>query len=189
MDISEDLVDESVEEGECSTSEDEEDDDIDLNPAPLFDALAAAQEANQRFLLQSSGQSPLGEEARLPENYLMQAFTQAVRTGWEADSSEGKEEPLEQSQHWKLGDRCYATFSGDERTYAGRIVVLKEWKQAAVVKFLKYGDEEEVKFEDMTKVTHAAVKAKKRKSGYVKHRSKAKKKCRKKHIVTKVEKG
>jgi hypothetical protein len=49
--------------------------------------------------------------------------------------------------------------------------MLKDWRGAAVVRFMEYGNEEEVKFEQLSKLT----RTKKRKGpGYEKHRPKMK---------------
>ena len=51
-----------------------------------------------------------------------------------------------------MGDRCTAVFSEDGESYRAKVILVKDWKNAAVVRFSDYGNEEEVKMVDMTKV-------------------------------------
>ena len=43
-----------------------------------------------------------------------------------------------------------AIFSEDGESYKAKIVLLKHWRSAAVVHFVDYGNQEEVKFEDLS---------------------------------------
>ena len=54
--------------------------------------------------------------------------------------------------NWRVGDRCNAVFSEDGEYYRAKIILVKEWKNAAVVRFSDYGNEEEVKMVDMIKL-------------------------------------
>ena len=42
-----------------------------------------------------------------------------------------------------------AVYYVDHVQYRAKIIQIKDWKQAAIVRFLDYGNEEEVKFADM----------------------------------------
>ena len=144
------------EEGECpDTSEEEEveeDDDDSCDPTGLFDALAAAHEAEERYRQREVVAG--SEEDRLPEDAIASAFKEAISGGWhlngeeEEDINQGGEEGKEVD--WKVGDRCLAIFSEDGESYKAKIVLLKHWRSAAVVHFVDYGNQEEVKFEDLS---------------------------------------
>ena len=72
-----------MEDGELSDSEmddsscQESDPEYGANPTGLFDALAAAQEAGERYKMLEDG--GLDESCRLSENFLVQAFQDAIR--------------------------------------------------------------------------------------------------------------
>merc|ERR1719347_2396814 len=110
------------EEGECSdTSEEEneevegEDDDENCDPTGLFDALAAAHEAEERYR-QKEAASGTSEEDRLGEDAIISAFKEAISGGWHLEEEE--EEVFNKDDEgikvdWKVGDRCQAIFSED----------------------------------------------------------------------------
>jgi len=176
--------DEEEEEGECSgTSDegDEEEDEENCDPSGLFDALAAAYEAEERY--RQKEKAAVSEEDRISEDAITVAFKEAISGGWlvedEEDQTVNKGDIEEgalvvgEDSNWKEGDRCLAVFSEDGETYNAKIVLLKHWKGAAVVHFFEYGNQEEVKLEDL----RPNKRIKKRKgSGFQKHRIKSKKK-------------
>lgn len=129
--------------------EDEEDDDN--HPSGLFDALAAAQEAEERYRLLQEGGGPIRqvEEDRLQEGFLTDSFIAALRLQVIEDDSEEKTGEVK----WQVGDRCSALFSGDGEWYRAKVLLLKEWRNSAVVRFTDYGNEEEVPLADMTKAS------------------------------------
>merc|ERR1712192_78874 len=91
----------------------------------------------------------------------------------EEEEEEINKDEEEEVIDWKVGDRCLAIFSEDGERYKAKIVLLKPWRSAAVVQFVEYGDQEEVKFEHLSHYK----RAKKRKgSGYLKHHTKSKRK-------------
>ena len=49
-------------------------------------------------------------------------------------------------------------FSEDGEYYRAKIILVKEWKNAAVVRFSDYGNEEEVKMVDMIKLAQSPSK-------------------------------
>ena len=75
-----------LEEGECEEIEEEEeeyeegeeeDEEEEGCPQSLFDALAAAQEAGERY--RDSERSKIDESCRLPDDFLVTAFKSAIR--------------------------------------------------------------------------------------------------------------
>ena len=160
---------EDEEEGECSGSSDEggaEEDEENCDPSGLFDALAAAHEAEERY--RQKEKAAVSEEDRLSEDAITVAFKEAISRGWlveddeedqnvnEGDIEEGAL-VLGEDSNWKEGDRCLAVFSEDGETYNAKIVLLKHWKGAAVVHFFEYGNQEEVKLEDLRPYKRAKV--------------------------------
>ena len=110
----------------------------------------------------------MSEEDRLSEDAITVAFKEAISGGWlveedEEDQTENKEDIEEgalvvgDDSNWKEGDRCLAVFSEDGETYNAKIVLLKHWKGAAVVHFFEYGNQEEVKLEDLRPYKRAKV--------------------------------
>ena len=165
---------EEEEEGECSGTSDEEgeeDDEENCDPSGLFDALAAAHEAEERY--RQKEKAAVSEEDRISEDAITVAFKEAISGGWlsedeEEDQTVNKGDIEEgaltvgEELNWKEGDRCLAVFSEDGETYNAKIVLLKHWKGAAVVHFFEYGNQEEVKLENLrpykrTKVTIAMI--------------------------------
>ena len=73
-------MEEEEEEGEDEEGEDEdedEDDEEEGGPGSLFDALAAAQEAGERY--RDSERRKVDESSRLPDDFLVTAFKSAIR--------------------------------------------------------------------------------------------------------------
>ena len=75
-------MEEEEEEGECDSDEDADDGDSDdegdpCDPQGLFDALAAAREAEQRF--QNHEKMKIDDSCRLSQDFLNVAFRTAVR--------------------------------------------------------------------------------------------------------------
>ena len=77
-----------LEEGECEEMEEEEDEEEEDEDGEeeeeeeggagsLFDALAAAQEAGERY--RESERSTINESCRLPDDFLVTAFKSAIR--------------------------------------------------------------------------------------------------------------
>ena len=159
---------EEEEEGECSGTSDEggEEDEENCDPSGLFDALAAAHEAEERY--RQKEKAAVSEEDRISEDAITVAFKEAISGGWlleddekgqtvnKGDIEEGALVVGDDS-NWKEGDKCLAVFSEDGETYNAKIVLLKHWKGAAVVHFFEYGNQEEVKLEDLRPYKRAKV--------------------------------
>ena len=157
------------EEGECSgTSEEDEaneegeDDNENCDPTGLFDALAAAHEAEERYRQKEAAAAGTSEEDRLAEDAIVSAFKEAISGGWhlvEEEEEINKDEEEEGKEvDWKVGDRCLAIFYEDGESYKAKIVLLKDWRSAAVVQFVEYGNQEEVKFEDLSPYMRSKVR-------------------------------
>ena len=56
------------------------------------------------------------------------------------------------THNWHIGEKVMATFFEDGLEYRAKILQIKEWKEAAVVKFTGYGNEEEVNFSELSKI-------------------------------------
>ena len=56
------------------------------------------------------------------------------------------------SQNWRVGERVMAVFYEDGLEYRAKILAIKGWKNAAVVKFTEYGNEEEVNFSELSRM-------------------------------------
>ena len=50
------------------------------------------------------------------------------------------------SHNWHIGEKVMAVFYEDRLMYRAKILQIKDWKDAAVVDFTEYGNEEEVNF-------------------------------------------
>ena len=157
------------EEGEYSgTSEEDEaneegeDDNENCDPTGLFDALAAAHEAEERYRQKEAAAAGTSEEDRLAEDAIVSAFKEAISGGGHLEKNEEEINKDEEEEgkvvDWKVGDRCLAVFSEDGESYKAKIVLLKHWRNAAVVQFVEYGDQEEVKFEDLSPYKRAKVR-------------------------------
>jgi len=129
------------------------------NPISLFDALAAAQEAGERYRLLEDG--GVDESQRLADNFLVQAFKDAISHSWAEDGTQTSSECVTDTA-WKIGDSCEAVFSEDGEYYRAKVILVKEWRNAAVVRFSGYGNEEEVKMEDMVKLSPNPSKKRKK---------------------------
>ena len=68
---------EENEEGEEGDEEEDEEEEEEGGPESLFDALAAAQEAGERY--RESERSKINEGCRLPDDFLVTAFKSAIR--------------------------------------------------------------------------------------------------------------
>ena len=69
---------EESDEGECESSEDDDDSEGEYDncdPGGLFDALAAANEASQLM----NNDSTIDETSRLPQDFLVVAYTKAIK--------------------------------------------------------------------------------------------------------------
>ena len=73
-------MEEEEEEGEDGyedEDDEEEEEEEEGGPESLFDALAAAQEAGERY--RDSERSKISESCRLPDDFLVTAFKSAIR--------------------------------------------------------------------------------------------------------------
>ena len=118
------------------------------DPQGLFDALAAAKEAGENLI--NHEKSKVDESCRLQQDYLVTAFLTATRLKWPLD--EKKDSDSKDIVTWSIGERVMAIYYEDGISYRAKILQLKEWKSAAVVIFSEYGNEEEVKLSDLTKI-------------------------------------
>merc|ERR1719510_1266141 len=118
----EEEMDSNDEEGEEEDDEDEEEGCA----VSLFDALAAAQEAGERY--RELEKSKINENCRLPEDFLITAFKTAISLSCK------KSVPVENeniSKHnWQVGERVMAVFSEDGLEYRAKILHVKDWKEA-----------------------------------------------------------
>ena len=74
-----------------------------------------------------------------------------TRSSWRTkDSSSIESEAVEKS--WREGERVMAKYYEDGISYKAKILQLKQWKKAAVVRFYEYDNEEEVSFSDLAKM-------------------------------------
>jgi len=129
------------------------------NPTGLFDALAAAQEAGERYRMLEDG--GVDESCRLADNFLVMAFKDAISHSWVEVATQTASES-EVDTAWRVGDSCEAVFSEDGEYYRAKVILVKEWRNAAVVRFSGYGNEEEVKMEDMIKLSQNPSKKRKK---------------------------
>ena len=56
------------------------------------------------------------------------------------------------SHNWHVGEKVMAVFYEDGLEYRAKILQIKDWKDAAVVKFTEYGNEEEVNFSELSRM-------------------------------------
>ena len=56
------------------------------------------------------------------------------------------------SHIWHVGEKVMAVFYEDRLKYRAKILQIKDWKDAAVVRFTEYGNEEEVNFSELSKM-------------------------------------
>jgi len=129
------------------------------NPTSLFDALAAAQEAGERYKILEDG--GVDETCRLNDDFLVQAYKEALSHSW-VEITPSAEVECANSTVWRVGDSCEAVFSEDGEYYKAKVILVKEWRSAAVVRFSGYGNEEEVKMDNMVKLSHSPSKKRKK---------------------------
>ena len=140
---------EDDEEGQIDSDDEameEEGDECD--PEGLFDALAAAREAGENLI--NHEKSKVDESCRLQQDFLVTAFVTATRLRWPLE--EKKDSASKDMVSWSIGEKVMAIYYEDGLNYKAKILQLKEWKSAAVVRFSDYGNEEEVKLSDLTKI-------------------------------------
>jgi len=139
---------EEEEDDEDEEGEDEEEEE-EGGAESLFDALAAAQEAGERY--REAERSQINENCRLPDDFLVTAFRSAISLSWKKSVApvETKTVP---SHNWHVGEKVMAVFYEDGLEYRAKILQIKDWKDAAVVKFTEYGNEEEVNFSELSKM-------------------------------------
>ena len=68
------------------------------------------------------------------------------------------------SHNWHVGEKVMAVFDEDGLEYRAKILIIKNWKDAAVVKFTEYGNEEEVNFSELSKMDKKPSKVSRYKS-------------------------
>lgn len=125
----------------------------------LFDALAAAQEASEKY----SGKTPqVNDGHRLPDGFLCDAFTCAISKTWKKDECDGMEDDDDEKVDWKVGDKCSALYDEDGFYYLAKVIRVKDWKNASVVRFTEYGNEEEVLFSNMKEIEKRETKKNKK---------------------------
>ena len=140
--------DEEDEEGQIDSDEAMEEEGNECDPQGLFDALAAAKEAGENLI--NHEKSKVDKSCRLQQDYLVTAFLTATRLRWPLD--EKKDSASNDIIHWSVGERVMAIYYEDRISYRAKILQLKDWKSAAVVRFSDYGNEEEVNLSDLTKI-------------------------------------
>jgi len=134
----------SNESDELSDDEERDGDVVECMATSLFDALAAAQEASERYQhLDSDGPR---EDHRLSEIFFTKAFKCAIKRPWrdklvEKEGQEAQAPSLEDI--YRTGYRCEAIWPGDNNWYPARIIRAKNWKQRVVVHYCGFDDEEE----------------------------------------------
>ena len=143
---------EEEEEGEVDSDDDVMDEEGDeCDPQGLFDALAAAKEAGENLLHHEK--SKVDESCRLQQDFLLSAYLTATKLRWPLDEKNQKQSASkDDSQTWFIGEKVMAVYYEDGLSYRAKILQLKEWKKAAVVRFSEYGNEEEVNLTDLTKI-------------------------------------
>ena len=147
-----DVEEEEEEEGEVDSDDDVMDEEGDeCDPQGLFDALAAAKEAGENLL--NHEKSKVDESCRLQQDFLVAAYLTATKLRWPLDDKSQKlSTSKDNAQTWSIGEKVMAIYYEDGQSYRAKILQLKEWKNAAVVRFSDYGNEEEVKLSDLTKI-------------------------------------
>ena len=145
------IVDEEEDDEEGQIDSDDEameEEGDECDPEGLFDALAAAREAGENLI--NHEKSKVDESCRLQQDFLVTAFVTATRLKWPLD--EKKDSASKDIVSWSIGEKVMAIYYEDGLNYKAKILQLKEWKSAAVVRFSDYGNEEEVKLSDLTKI-------------------------------------
>merc|ERR1719233_2077826 len=127
-----------MEEGELSDSDmdnEVESDNTDQSP------MGSGSESGERYRILEDG--GVDESHRLADNFLVQAFKDAISHSWVEDNTQKSTECVADTT-WSIGDSCEAVFSEDGEYYRAKVILVKEWRNAAVVRFSGYGNEEEV---------------------------------------------
>ena len=83
-------------------------------------------------------------------------MTNFVSHSWVDVPADFSEPELDTS--WRVGDKCEALFSEDGEYYRAKVIQVKDWKNAVIVRFSDYGNEEEVKMINMAKLPQNAAK-------------------------------
>jgi len=139
----------------------------------LFDALAAAQEANEKYRLMNNPHSLVIPRAdhRLPDDFLIRSYSCAIKqTGLSTASTKTDNALIVMGV--QSGCSCEALWPGDNHWYPAKVVRVKEWKNAVVVRYVGFPKEEEE--EVLVKDIRSIVRRKKRSK--IKRRSRKKKK-------------
>jgi len=89
----------------------------------LFDALAAAQEASEKYKYLEEGEQPR-EDHRLPEDFLVTTYTACLNLPWES-SVQTKSHSEGGDLQYKKGYCCEAVWPGDGQWYPAKVVRLK----------------------------------------------------------------
>eukprot|EP00088_Acartia_fossae_P054784 TRINITY_DN6323_c0_g2_i1.p1 TRINITY_DN6323_c0_g2~~TRINITY_DN6323_c0_g2_i1.p1 ORF type:complete len:209 (-),score=67.22 TRINITY_DN6323_c0_g2_i1:644-1270(-) len=161
-------LDEELEEGEVGDSEGEdfgygeegsemeeggsgeEDEEEGGVVTSLFDALAAAQEATDKYKDLHDSQH-VREDHRLPEDYLTQAYELSIRSALRTTTAAapvngktpGESAVSDLEDVYRVGYICEAVWPGDNLWYAARIVRVKPWKERIVVRYCGFSDVDE----------------------------------------------
>ena len=129
-----------MEEGGSEGEEEEEEEEGGVVTS-LFDALAAAQEATEKYKDLEDSQ-PAREDHRLPEDYLTQAYELSIRSAQRSTAavnngkSFGEAVGADLENVYRVGYICEAVWPGDNLWYAARIVRVKSWKERIVVRYV-----------------------------------------------------
>merc|ERR1719447_1999925 len=101
------------------------------------------------------------------KTFLLTSFKTAISQNWTINNTKSEETACDSS--WRIGEKVMAVYYEDGITYRAKILQLKDWKKAVVVKFIDYGNEEEVRFGDLSKMDKKPSK-KQKKRPIKKHR-------------------
>jgi len=152
---------------DVDNSDEEEEGDV---VSSLFDALAAAQEASEKYKYLEEGEQSR-EDHRLPDDFLVTTYSACLNLPWE--SSVQTKSPSEGEElQYKKGYCCEAVWPGDGQWYPAKVVRLKEWKQTYIVRYRGFDKEEE------EEVSEHHIRPRVRKRKKIKHRGKKKKKIK-----------
>lgn len=98
----------------------------------------------------------IDESCRLQDDFLITAFRTAISLSCKKpDQVEGDNIP---KHNWQVGEKVMAVFYEDGLLYRAKILNIKDWKEAAVVRFSEYGNEEEVNFSELSKISKKPTK-------------------------------
>ena len=81
----------------------------------------------------------------------MYTCNQFTRSCWRT-KEQTKNETEAHENSWREGERVMAKYYEDGILYKAKILQLKQWKRAAIVRFYEYDNEEEVSYSDLTKM-------------------------------------